>query len=167
MQQILKAFLDICLFRTKPEQLPYSHFLMILAIIAYILADMWVNLVTQNLSKTILVVIVETAMLLGFTYAGLWIRDFLNRMVKTVTAIAGTSTIFTLGKYPLMTILQSQPKGQTSIVSLFVIGLMIWNVAVLGHILRSSLSLPTWAGAGISVLYFIFYIKILTLLSIA
>jgi hypothetical protein len=167
VQQLLKIFLNICLFRAKPEQIPFSPFLMLLAIISYILADMWVSLVHQSVSKAILVVTVETAMLLGFTYAGLWIRDFPNRLVKTVTAVAGTSAIFTLGRYPWMTLLQSQPKGHISIASLFIMALMIWNVAVLGHILRSALNLPSWAGAGIAVLYFIFYIKVLTLLSIA
>ena len=167
MQQLFKVFLSICLFRAKPEQLPYSYFLMILTIITYMVMDMWVSLVNQSVNKAMLVVTVDTVMLLGFTYAGLWIRDLLKRAVKAVTAIAGTSAMFTLAKWPLMMALQTHPTVQGRMGPLLILILMMWNVAVLGHILRSALSLPPWAGAGIAVLYFIFYIKVLTLVSIA
>jgi hypothetical protein len=140
---------------------------MALTIITYILADMWVSQVNQSFNKAALVATVDALMLLGCAYAGLWIRDYLNRAVKAVTAIAGTSAIFTVGKFPLMMALHSQPKHLGSVPHILVIVIMIWNVAVLGHILRSALSLPSWAGAGIAMLYFIFYIKVLTLLSIA
>jgi len=37
--------------------------------------------------------------------------------------------------------------------SILILALVIWNIAVMGHILKSSLDLPLWAGIGIAVLY--------------
>lgn len=167
MSQLIKIFIDICLFRAKPEQLPYSFFFMILTIITYMTAGMVVSLVNQSAEKAILVVIVDTLMLVGFTYAGLWIRGFLNRSIKTLTAIAGTGTFFTLMGLPLMLALHDQPPNQPSFYSFMVLALVVWNVGVLGHILRNTLSLPSWAGIGIAVLYFYTSIRVLAVLSIS
>jgi len=139
---------------------------MLMAIIAYIAADLWVNLATQSVNKAILATTLQSALLLGLTYAALWIRDFHNRLVKTMSAIAGSSAIFTLGRYPLISILQSPHKSLGGVVSLIFMGLIIWNAAVLGHVLRSALSLPSWGGAGLAVVYFILYMKVLIVLSI-
>ena len=167
MQPLLKIFVDICLFRAKPEQLPYSYFLMMLCIITYVATGMAVSLVNQSLSKAILIVVVDTAMMLSFIFVGLWIRNFLNRTVKTITAIAGTGTLFTIVGLPLMMALNNQPKDQTSIFSLLVLIIVIWNVGVLGHILRSALSMPSWVGITIALMYFYVSINVLSVISMA
>ena len=167
MLQLVKIFVDMCLFRAKPEQLPYSLFLLLLTIITYMAAGMVVSLVNQTMAKAVLIVIVDTAMLLGLAYAGLWIRGFLNRGVKTITAILGTGTLFTLMGLPLMLLLHDQPADQPSFYSLLVLVLMVWNIGVLGHILRSALSMPMWVGTSIALLYVYTSIRILAVLSIA
>ena len=167
MQPLLKIFVDICLFRAKPEQLPYSFFLMMLCIITYVATGMAVSLINQSLGKAILIVVVDTAMMLSFIFVGLWIRNFLNRAIKTITAIAGTGTLFTIVGLPLMMALNNQPKDQTSIASLLVLIVVIWNVGVLGHILRNALSMPSWVGVTIALMYFYVSINVLSVLSLA
>jgi len=167
VQPLLKIFVDICLFRAKPEQLPYSFFLMMLCIITYVATGMAVSLINQSLGKAILIVVVDTAMMLSFIFVGLWIRNFLNRAIKTITAIAGTGTLFTIVGLPLMMALNNQPKDQTSIASLLVLIVVIWNVGVLGHILRNALSMPSWVGVTIALMYFYVSINVLSVLSLA
>jgi len=167
VQQLLKIFVDICLFRAKPEQLPYSYFLMMLCIIAYMVSGMAVSLINQSVSKAVLIVVVDTVMMLSFIYVGLWIRSFLNRARKTITAIAGTGTLFTIIGLPLMMALNNQPKDQSSIFSVLILIVVIWNVAVVGHILRSALSMPSWVGVTIALMYFYVSINVLSVLSLA
>ena len=167
MQQLLKIFIDICLFRANAEQLPYSYFLMMLCIITYMITGMAVSLVNLSAGKAILIVVVDTAMMLSFIFVGLWIRNFLNRAIKTITAIAGTGSIFTIIGLPLMMALNNQPKDQASIFSVLVLIVVIWNVGVLGHILRSTLSMPSWVGITIALMYFYVSINVLSVLSMA
>lgn len=124
-------------------------------------------LVNLSVSKSILVVTVNTVMMLGFSLAGLWIRSLVNRAVKTITAVTGTGILFTLLALPLMIVLHDQPQNQITMASLLVSLLVIWNIGVLGHILRNALSLPAWAGIGIAVVYFYTWIRVLAALSIA
>ena len=167
MQQLSKIFLDICLFRANPEQLPYSFFLMLLCIITYGVSGMAISLINLSMSKAILIVVVDVALMVGFIYVGLWIRNFLNRAVKTITAVAGTGTLFTIIGLPLMMALNHQPKDQASIFSVLYLIVVIWNLAVLGQILRSALSLPSWVGIVIALMYFYVSINVLTVLSMA
>ena len=166
MRQLLKIFVDICLFRANAEQLPYSFFLMVFCIITYMISGMAVSLINLSVSKAILIVIVDTAMLLSFIYTGLWIRSFFNRAIKTITAIAGTNTLFTIIGLPLAMALNNQPKDQASIFSMIYLILAIWNVGVLGHILRSALNMPSWVGIIIALMYFYVSINVLWALSI-
>ena len=138
-----------------------------LCIITYMATGMAVSLINQSLGKAMLIVIVDTAMMLSFIFVGLWIRNFLNRAIKTITAIAGTGTLFTIVGLPLMMALNNQPKDQTSVVSLLILIVVIWNVGVLGHILRNALSMPSWVGVTIALMYFYVSINVLTVLSIA
>ena len=166
MQPLLKIFVDICLFRAKPEQLPYSFFLMMLCIITYMAAGMGLNIIDLPLNKAILITVLDVAMMVGFTFAGLWIRNFLNRVVKTLTAIAGTGVIFTVAVIPLVLALPPQPSEQGSIFSLLLLGIVMWNIGVLGHILANVLSFPFWAGIGVAIMYFYISYKVVAMLSI-
>jgi hypothetical protein len=105
-------------------------------------------------------------MMVGFTYTGLWIRSFLNRAVKTLTAIAGTGVIFTVAVIPLVLALPAQPSEQGSIFSLLLLGIVLWNMGVLGHILSNALSFPFWAGIGVAIMYFYVSYKVVAMLSI-
>jgi hypothetical protein len=168
VRQLLKIFIDICLFRANAEQLPYSFFLMMLCIITYIIAGMALSLINLSLNKAILIVGVDVAMMLSFIYTGLWIRSFFNRAIKTITAIAGTGTLFTVISLPLAMILTNQPKDQASIFSvIYYLLVAIWNVGVLGHILRGALSMPLWVGITIALMYFYVNINVLRVLSLA
>jgi hypothetical protein len=167
VRQLLKIFVDICLFRANAEQLPYSFFLMAFCIITYMISGMAVSLINLSVSKAILIVIVDTAMLLSFIYVALWIRSYFNRAMKTITAIAGTNTLFTVIGLPLAMVLSNQPKDQASIFSVIYLIVAIWNVGVLGHILRSALNMPSWVGITVALMYFYVSINVLWALSVA
>lgn len=128
--------------------------------------SMGLNIIDLSLTKAILVTVLDVAMMVGFTCTGLWIRSFLNRAVKTLTAIAGTGVIFTLAVIPLVLALPEQPEQQGGIFSLLILVVVMWNIGVLGHILSNALSFPLWAGVGVSIMYFYISYKVVAMLSI-
>lgn len=167
MLALIKLFFDICRLRSNPEDLPYSKALQGLSILAYVLVDLAISVMGQSFGHAILVVIVDTCLLLGLAYASLWIRSFLGRSTQTITALAGTGVLFGIMSFPIMVWLQGITNDQPSTVSLLLLILITWNVAVIGHILKSSLSIPFWAGIGIAVMYVYTSLRVMSVLFIA
>jgi hypothetical protein len=150
----LKLFVDLCLIRAKPQDLPYSFFLMLATIITYLGAEfLMVSAVHAPLKATVISVM-DTAMLLGFTYAGLWVKSIVYRGIKTVAAVAGSGTLIKLCHFGALTAFNgfgsANPTAAVKGVALVV---LIWKVLVIGAILRSAMTLPLWGGIGIAVLY--------------
>lgn len=167
MLTLIKLFFDICLLRANPEDLPYSKLLQGLSIFGYAMVGLAISLMGQSFGHATLAIVVDTCLLLGLAYASLWIRGFLKRSTQTITALAGTGAIFGLVSFPIMVWLQQINSDQPGTVSLLLLILITWNIAVIGHILKSSLSIPFWAGIGIAVMYVYTSLRIISILLIA
>ena len=126
-----------------------------------------VSSLSQSLVQAMVASLIDTAMLVGLALAGLWVRSFKDRTTQTITALAGTGAIIGLIGYPIMIYLHSLGTDEPTFAGLFLLLLIVWNVMVIGHILRHALSLPYWAGIGISVFYMYTSIRIMSALFIA
>ena len=166
MISLLKLFFEICRFQANPQDLPSSFILKYLAITSYALVAMLSALLSQDLAFALLSVFVDVAMLMGLGYGGLWVRNLSGRTTQTVTALAGTGTIIGLVGYPVLAWVQSTANNPSVMASIMLLALVGWNVAVIGHILRHSLSLPLWVGMGISMFYIYTSIRIMSVLYI-
>ena len=153
MFALLKLFVDLCRFRAAPQDLPYSHFLMVLCIVCYFAVGFAISLSEQSLGLAVVTAGADTGLMIGLAFLGLWIRDTIPRAVQTITALAGTGTLFELVGWPLVTFLQQLEEGEASILSLLLLGLVIWNISVIGNILRHALNIPMWVGTGVALLY--------------
>lgn len=167
MFALLRLFVDLCRFRSAPQNLPFSRFLMGLCIGCYFAVGFAISLAEQSFGRAIISASVDTGLMVGLAYLGLWVRDFIPRATQTITALAGTGTLFELIGWPLVTFLQTLEEGETSILSLLLLGLVIWNITVIGHILRHALELPMWIGTGIALLYIYTSIRVMQVLFIA
>lgn len=160
MLLIIKHFINLCGFKTRPEQTPYSLQLMFLTIISYMAMAYVVFSPNLSTAKVILIMFVDVAMLLGFVYAGLWVCSLSNRAVKVVTAMAGSGAVLYVIGFPVIFMLQryaAQSIIPTVIFSLWT----LWKVGVTAHIIRHGLNIPLWLGLGISVLYVYTYLRIM------
>lgn len=167
MIAIFQYFFELCRFRANPQDLPSSVVLKYFSIATYMVVGLAVTLLSQPMGQALVSVIIDTMMLVGLAWAGLWVRNFTDRTTQTVTALAGTGTIIGLIGLPVMAWLHNSPEGQATLASLMLLLLVVWNVAVIGHILRHALSLPFWAGIGISVFYIYTSIRVMSALFIA
>ena len=162
MLLILKLFLDICLLRANAEDIPASRALLIISVLAYFVLSLGIAFVPGNLAKIVAIIMVGFILVIALAQAGLWIRSFMNRSVQTITALAGTGTIFCILTWPLLLL------GEQLIFPRYLLLLVfIWDIVVVGQILRNALSFPFWAGIGISVFYIFTYFRIIRVFFVA
>jgi hypothetical protein len=100
-------------------------------------------------------------------FVSLWITGHTERFAQTFTALTGTGVLFNLMGLPLIGLLQQVPEGETSNLSLFLFFLIIWNIVVIGHILRHALDMAMWLASGVALLYVYTSIRVMSALYIA
>jgi len=167
MTALLQLFIDLCRLRRGPQDLPASRFLMMLSAAGYFVIGMAVSLLEQSLGLAMLSAAVDTVMLAALAWLGLWITGKTTRFTQTYTALTGTGVLFGLLGWPLIAFLQGLPEGQGSSLSLLLLGLVVWNIAVIGHILRHALDLMMWAATGVALFYMYLSIRVMSALYIA
>ncbi len=159
---ISKAFFDICLLRKGPQDLPKSTVLLVLCLFMYTVIDVLLTLQSRPLVDALMVSFVDVGFLLLVTSLILKQHQHLDRWHQTMTALFGTGVILGIFIFPLVLGgIMNQPEawiGQI-IVLLFLI-MIVWNVAVLAHIVRHAIS----TSMGIAIMIAILYIWMSSLL---
>ncbi|MCO6441017.1 MAG: hypothetical protein J5I81_08025 [Nitrococcus mobilis] len=112
-------------------------------------AAMWAYGSMPNAVPTLLVGLLFT---LGFIYGILAFRGLQIRFVQTASAIFGTDAIITLISLPVLAATSTGP-AQDAYILFAMAGLGIWNLLVMGHILRHALSLPLPGGILVALGY--------------
>ena len=152
--------MDICLFRANAEDAPSSQIFMMFTVMVYAMLSVFIVMVDYSPGKAISTVLVGIAMMIGFAKAGLWIRNFMNRSRQTITALAGTGIIFNLINLPLVLLSSHFPAEELVFPRFLLLLILFWNITVIGHIMKNVLSIPFWAGIGISVFYALTYLRV-------
>lgn len=147
-----RVLFDICLLRAAPQHLPCSWELLGLAAIAALAssyAAVWTYAPAPDSLPPLLVGLLLT---LGFTYAILAFRGLKVRFIQTASALLGTDAIITAITLPLLHLAGSSVAQNAYILSAMA-GLGIWNLFIMGHILRHALSLPLPGGILVALGY--------------
>ena len=156
MGKLLQLFWEICLLRAGPQDLPASHSLLGLALVAYVIINILVATTFLPQASTIVfATTVDTLLLISLSWLILWVRMLTNRWNQTFTALAGTGCFFQLIIWPLS---QFQPQvegGDRAFIlpSLLMLAILVWNLIVFGHILRHALSTSLMNGTLLAVIY--------------
>jgi len=164
MKLLLQRFIDICLLRAGPQDLPASTVLLILALTAYCTAGLLLSLVNTSLANAVLLVVIDALLLAGLAYLILWIRMFTVRFRQALTALAGSGAILEFTVWPV--VYWQQLSATTDGPGLLVASLLLWvwlfwNIAVVGHILRHTLSTSFFNGVLLSLLYMFISISVI------
>jgi hypothetical protein len=167
MTALLLLFVDLCRLRGGPQDLPYSRFLLLLTTAGYAAVGLGVATLDQAPGLALLSAAVDTGLLLGLGWLGLWVRERKPRAVQTLTALTGTGTLFGLLGWPLIAWMQRYGAAVPLAPSLLLLALIVWNISVIGNILRHALDLPLWLGAGVALLYVYTSIRVMSVLHLA
>lgn len=160
MKLLLLRFIDICLLRAGPQDIPTSSVLMLLSITVYCTVGFFLYLVNADLIHALILTGVDIVLMAGLAYVILWVRMLTTRYVQTLTALAGTGTLLAMIAWPVLYWLQlpaAGPNPEPSLLSPILWiwwAWLLWNLVVVGHILRHALSTTFFVGALLSLSYF-------------
>lgn len=148
MLALLNLFLDLCLFRKGPQDVPASAALLRLSLLAYGVSGLLVLLLSTPFPAAILQTLLDLILMAGLLYLALILHRRSARFEQTLSALTGAGTLMGLLALPLMNwIAQQGVEGDIGLPSFLVLGLMIWSIAVIAHILRHAFDTSIWVGA--------------------
>lgn len=159
---LFRAFFNICLLKSRPQDLPSSYDLLLVCLFLYASINSLLAFTTTTPGYAILSGVLETFLVAVITLVILKLNRHPERWVQTLTALAGTGCILGILALPLFTgalLLNTGDFLQGLFVILYLI-LIIWSLAIMGHILRHALDTTM----GVGVVFAIFYILITSLL---
>jgi len=153
---LFREFLNICLFRKGPQDLPASALLLAITVLASMLGSVIVARSSLAWSEALQSAVAETGFMAGVIYALLKLQGMGRRWLQTVTAVAGTNVILVLISLPLLGWLLHTQTGErdSTLPALLFLALIVWNVAILGHIFRHALSTVFPLGILVAIGYY-------------
>jgi len=153
MKKVIDVFWKICLFKLAPQDLPVSSFLLLVSMLGYGLAGVLVGLMSLSPGQAIISSVLDIALVGSMTQLLLWIKEMGPRFQQAFTALMGTGAIMGFLALPLV-FLQVQAGDQPALLpSVMLLGLVMWSLGIVGHILRHTISAPFYVGVLLAVLY--------------
>lgn len=156
MQQFLKVFLDIVLWRRGPQDLPNSGLLVVLTLAAYELTNvLQIALIKVSAAELLLYLVIDPLLLMG----GLWLVMKLfrrsERWAQTTSAVLGCSALLGLAiSVPMVLLvgpgLAANPPAWLRFLAL---GLVIAFILVVGRIIQLATETNLLTGSAIATTY--------------
>ncbi|RME34911.1 MAG: hypothetical protein D6786_03490 [Gammaproteobacteria bacterium] len=159
---LLLPFVEVCLLRRAPWQIPASGLLLRLAMAAYLVTGLLLALPTLPPAEVLLSTALDFVLLFGLTALGLRLAGRRERIPQTLTALAGAGTVMNLLGLPLSLWLAAS--GEAPFPSLLLLLLTLWSMAILAHVLRHALSIPFALGLLLAFGYYWLLLGLLALL---
>lgn len=158
MLSLIRTFTGLCLLRTAPQDVPYSRALLFIALGAYVMMSYILALLSTGPTTAMVLAVIDGGMLVGLAIGGLWVLSLPSRNTQLITALAGSGAIWQLAAFPVAGLLSAQPAATeptvvTQVGGLLYLALVVWAIAIIGHILRHAFNMKFFFAAGIAVLY--------------
>ncbi len=157
MSLLLKVFAEIAFFRRGPEDLPASPFLLAFSLLLYTagtVATSWVY--AENAREISLEALADVTLMLLWYGSLLVFYHRRARLQQTLTALFGTGALLYLVAFPVMSWLQHLLDAQSAaqLPVLLMMAVLIWSIAVAGHIVHRALDIRFSLGILIGICYF-------------
>ena len=160
MQQFLKVFLDIVLWRRGPQDLPNSGLLVVLTLVAYELVNLvQIALMEVSIAELLLYLVVDPLLLMG----GLWLVMMLfgrkDRWAQTVSAVLGCTALMALVvSLPMVLLVGPRMAGDPpAALQLLALGLVIAFILVVGRIIQLATDTNLLTGSAIATTYVVMF----------
>ncbi len=160
----VQTLLNIALRRLGPEHLPDSGFLLALTLVAYVALQVPLAWVAYGPSDAIVTTIgVSALLLIAFLWALLALTGYQSRFRQTLTALLGTTALLSLLSIPFSLWREATLDGQlpSAVPNVFILAIMLWSLAIDGHILARALSRPFAMGLMVSIAYFFLHTTVI------
>lgn len=151
---LFRAFWNLCIFRIGPQDIPASSALLLATCVVNLGLSTFINQIQLPLVSATLVAILELVVLAGLTTAILFYVSHMQRLVQTLTSLMGSGAL--IGSVVLVLLLVSN-----ELPNFIRLGIFLWNLLVMAHILRSALGVHFVAAFFIAIGYAIFLIQLI------
>ena len=162
---IVLRFIDICVFKASPADIPISAWLMKLSLLCYFVLSLLINSFEYGLLISSLASVVEIVFVLLVINILLQSRGLTHRYLQTVTAIAGTSSCISIIALPVMMLFYffegSEDVRVTVLAAWLMILLTLWSLAVTSHIFKQALAIKQGTAMVIAVAYVILLMTVI------
>lgn len=154
MIRLLLRFLDICLLRLAPQDMPCSSFLLGLSLLMYAGLSFTAALLSLPVFSAFILALFDAGLIAGLLWILLWIRDLLNRMPQTLIALYGSGTVMQLIALPVVLWQNSAVAAPAQGVAAILLWLwLLWHLVVIGHVLRHAVQTILPLGTLLALLY--------------
>lgn len=158
---IFKLFLDICLFRKGPQDIPLSGFLLVLTLMFTLSTSILLSWVEVEFFQAILQSLCATSLLVGFFFGMLRMAGKMTRFPQSLIAALAADGMITALAIPLVLVSVALPEWQAA-VSLLLLAMMLWELAVLGHIIQQAMDFPRYGpGFALAFVYTVLSMRIM------
>lgn len=155
MEALIRFFVELCLLRRAPQDLPGSSTLLGLILVINLVASVLVGLAAGLAAPVALGQgLADAVLTLGLLHLALSLTRRPARFLQLATALLGTGALLSLvAVAPLLLLSGAESRGETSLAGLPLIFLLFWSLLVTGHILRHGFDLRLGQGVLIAVAY--------------
>lgn len=151
---IIKAFLQLCLFKYKPQDFPASVILLIMVLAVYMLLSGMLAPVSLSAWQRFLWSFSETGLLVVSVTSLLLIIKHSRRILQTLIALAGANSLLSLFSVPFVIWLDQGENYNLdlAIPTIILLILMFWSIAVHVHVLRHALNVSPFTALVITII---------------
>lgn len=163
--KLIRFYIDLCLFKASPAELPASQWLLRLTLFAYFIIGTGIGFIDSPMMISVASSLADTIAMVVVLWFLLNFRGMLNRYQQSLTALAGAGCCIGIVGIPVMLLFsQVDVKDQmTSYIMLLMIALMFWSLMVTAHILRKSLDIKPGTAAVLTVVYTVITLMLVAL----
>ncbi|WP_328986408.1 hypothetical protein [Thiorhodovibrio winogradskyi] len=156
MLAILHFFIDLCLLRRAPQDLPASSVIFALVVVAGTLGSMLLALSAGEKALVgFLQGLLDIAFMAALLHVILRLVDKPARFLQTATALIGADTL--IGLVALLPLSLAAGADETSgllvLAGFLFMGLVVWGVLASAHILRHAFEIPLMQGVFLAIAY--------------
>jgi hypothetical protein len=158
VQQFLRIFVDIVLWRRGPQDLPASSLLLAMSIAAYVAVSVvQLALLGETAVTWFFFVVVDPLLLAGWVWLVLKLFGHAERFGQTAAAVFGTGAVLGLFLYlPLQFIVTGLGQAPSSgLAQAFALLLVIVFALVTGRIIKLATDSSMFTGIAVSLTYFL------------
>lgn len=154
------------LLRAGPQSLPVSSVLLMLLLAGYFLLQTISGLNYFSLPQSAMASALDIALLAVFIQVSLQLNGKAARFHQTLLAAVGSWLLLGIVALPFIFVLaDARNVGADPGIALWLLmGILIWSLTVLGHVLRHALEIPLSLALVLVVLYFLISQTLLELL---
>jgi hypothetical protein len=167
--QLVYFFIDLCLLRRKPQDLPASTTLFGLVLGVALLGGLLLSMTAgASLLSGVAQTLLDLFLMLGVLHVALKAVNKRARYLQTATALVGADAV--IGFVALLPVtlagpaLGAEPGPDVLLAGLLFLALVAWSVLVVGHILRHAFDLPLAQGVFIAIGFDIFSFVVISAL---